>query len=123
MKKFFSFVLVLAVVCCIQLLLSGVVLAQGHYEIDGSSTVSNNYEEYSDEKGGVFYVKNTGDLTIESSTFVNNKSTGHNDGGAIYNEGKTTITDGVTFSSNSAGRNGGAIFYKQHSGKQWRSNL
>ena len=110
MKKFFSFVLVLAVVCSSQLLLSGVVLAQGHYEIDGSSTVSNNYEEYSDEKGGVFYVKNTGDLTIESSTFVNNKSTGYEDGGAIYNEGKTTITDGVTFSSNSAGGNGGAIY-------------
>ena len=43
MKKFFSFVLVLAVVCSSQLLLSGVVLAEDHYVIDGSSTVSNNY--------------------------------------------------------------------------------
>ena len=71
MKKFFSFVLVLAVVCSSQLLLSGVVLAdKEHYVIDTSSTTENqNYEGYSTNgSGGVFYVKNTGDLTIESST-------------------------------------------------------
>ena len=49
MKKFFSFVLVLAVVCSSQLLLSGVVLAdKEHYVIDTSSTTENqNYEGYS----------------------------------------------------------------------------
>ena len=107
MKKKISIMFILAVVCCIQLLLSDIVVAS-HYQIDGSSEVKNQvYKDYTDKDGGVFYVTDTGVLKVSSSTLKNNISQGK--GGAIYNKGIISMED-VDFSSNSTTGYGGAIY-------------
>ena len=102
------------------MLLSGVaillnaipVFATEHYEITASSSVANETYSYYSQSGtgessygGVFYIGNNGDLTLDSVDFYSNYSAR---GGAIYNSGTTTI-DNVLFSGNSA-NSGGALY-------------
>ena len=121
MRQIVLFILVSMFICCMQLLLSDIVFAT--YVISGSETVKDqNYHDFYPEgggNGGVFYVKNTGTLTVISSKFTNNRaitdiSGNKGYGGAIYNEGKTIIIGGVLFSSNSA-VDGGAIYNRNNS--------
>ncbi|MFZ5821757.1 MAG: sortase [Chloroflexota bacterium] len=64
------------------------------------------------QTGGGGAIDNSGDLTISSVTFTNNRSTGNNDdGGAIeHNAGTLTISNNSAFTSNYCGDNGGAIY-------------
>ena len=54
----------------------------------------------------VFYVTETGDLTLKDTTITNGKASA---GAAIYNKGTTTVIDS-TFTNNVATYNGGAIY-------------
>ena len=88
-----------------------VSFATDHYIINTSSIVVNQtYENYSQQTGhgGVFYIGENGNLTINSSQFYNNSvSTVSAYGGAVYNTGSLFVYDSE-FSSNTAG-NSGAI--------------
>ncbi|MBO7610881.1 MAG: hypothetical protein J6T23_01575 [Elusimicrobia bacterium] len=91
------------------------VFATQHYQITTSSSiVDENYSDYSQSGsgetayGGVFYIGNNGDLTLENVGFYNDYSTR---GGAVYiynSSGSLNLTD-IIFDSNSA-TNGGAIY-------------
>ena len=97
----------------VAILLSAIsVFATEHYEIVTSSSIANETYSYYSQSGtgessygGVFYIGNNGDLTLDNTDFYNNYSVR---GGAIYNSGTMTIDD-VLFSGNSAS-SGGALY-------------
>ena len=102
----------LLLVFAVILLSTTFCFATNHYEITTSSFVANETYLYYSQSGtgegsygGVFYVGNNGDLTLDTVEFYNDYSAR---GGAIYNLGTTTI-DNVLFSSNSAS-SGGALY-------------
>ena len=87
------------------------VFATEHYEITTSSSIANEtYSDYSQSSGngGVFYIGNNGNLTLDNVDFYNNYSFS---GGAIYiynSKGNLNLTD-VIFDSNTASY-GGALY-------------
>ncbi len=110
--KNLKFILLSLSVFAVILLNTTFSFATNHYEITTSSSIAN--ETYSDYfqggngYGGVFYVGNNGNLTLDNVDFYNNSAT---IGGAIYfsnRNGNLTLTD-VTFTSNTS-KFGGAIY-------------
>ena len=121
------------------------VFATQHYQITTSSSIADEtFSDYAqpspsseDNYGGVFYIGNKGNLTLDNVDFYNNSATGggcvyikkgstltltdvnfdsntstYSGGGAIYNkEGTVTISDNVTFTSNTASGTGGGAIY------------
>ena len=90
-------------------------------------TITVNNTNFTDNRatstGGAIH-SGEGVATIDNSNFTNNKATGTNgDGGALYITGDYSKLSDLTFNSNSAKRNGGAIYWTSGSGNIRSSNF